>query len=198
MFRLQLMSLALLCVLMLESRAFVPLSARPLGRCSHARHVVGPLLGRPTKPEEGSFLLDDFKTASGEVINPYQILKVSRTASREKVRKAYIDLSRRYHPDGARHRNLLPGNCNNLDEVRDHWERVKLSYEILSDKKMRLRYDRNEALADPGTAVKRAAVNAAFRGMKDVGKGIFSVGAFAVQKMTSKNSTKNTQEATAD
>ena len=79
------------------------------------------------------------------------------------------------------------------------WERIKLSYEILSNRKMRTRYDRNTVIADPSAAVKRAAVDAAGgaavgvatyvgKGMFAVGKGLFSMGAKAVSKsMESKN-----------
>ena len=54
-------------------------------------------------------LLDEFKTAAGEIIEPYSILKVSREASRDEIKQAYRKLSRKYHPDGARFRKLLPG-----------------------------------------------------------------------------------------
>jgi DnaJ-class molecular chaperone len=135
---------------------------------------------------DDTFLLSGFKTASGEIINPYKVLKISRKATRDQVRQAYIGLSRRYHPDGARNRDLLPGSCNNLDDVRDQWERIKLSYEILSDKKMRMKYDREEALSDPGAAIKRAAVTAAVDGFVGLGKGIFDAGAFAVGKLVAK------------
>lgn len=154
---------------------------------------------RSTKSDDEHFLLTEFKTASGEIINPYKVLKVARTSTREQIRKAYIDLSRRYHPDGMRHREILPGSCNNLDDVREQWERIKLSYEILSNKKMRLKYERHEALADPGAAIKRAAVNAAFEGVKGVGKGIFDFSSFAINMATNKkNEQKNTQQANVD
>ena len=70
---------------------------------------------------------------------------------------------------------------NNLDDVRDQWERIKLAYEILSDSRTRRRYDRHEMLADPGAAMKRAAVTAVGKGFKNIGKGIFDMGAFAVK-----------------
>ncbi len=132
------------------------------------------------------FLLEEFRIHTGEVINPYKVLRVSRTAGPEDIKRSYRDLSRRYHPDGYRNRrnnDILPGKCNSLEDVRDHWERIKLSYEILRDPKRRKRYDRHETLADPGAALKRAAVNAALDGVKSVGGGIFSVGAFAFQKL---------------
>lgn len=132
------------------------------------------------------YLLEEFKIHTGEVINPYKVLKVPRTAGPTDIKRSYRDLSKRYHPDGYRNRrnnDILPGKCNSWEEVRDHWERIKLSYEILRDPKRRKRYDRHETLADPGAAIKRAAVNAAIDGVKSVGGGIFSVGAFALQKM---------------
>ena len=148
---------------------------------------------------EGSdvhFLLQEFSIASGEIINPYDILKVSRKATRDEIRASYIKQSRRYHPDAFRNgkgnNNILPGSCNNLDDVRDQWERIKLSYEILSNPKTRRRYDRHDILSDPNAAMQRAIVNAAFDGISNVGKGIFGVGAFAVQAII-KGNDKNTR-----
>lgn len=63
---------------------------------------------------------------------------------------------------------------NDLDEVRDQWERIKLAYEILSDNRMRKRYDRHEVIADPSSAVKRAAMDATGNAIKGVGKGFFN------------------------
>ena len=144
------------------------------------------------------FLLEEFKIHTGEVINPYKVLKVSRTAGPTDIKRSYRDLSKRYHPDGYRNQrnnDILPGKCNSMDEVRDHWERIKLSYEILRDPKLRKRYDRHETLADPGAALQRAVVNAAIDGVKNVGGGIFSAGAFAFQKLTkgAKQDTKGDQ-----
>lgn len=142
------------------------------------------------------FLLQEFCIASGEVINPYDVLKVSRKATREEIRASYIKQSRRYHPDAYRNgkgnNNILPGSCNNLDDVRDQWERIKLSYEILSNPKTRKRYDRHDVLSDPNAAVQRAMMNAAFNGITNVGKGLLGIGSFAVQAMT-KGSDKNAQ-----
>jgi DnaJ-class molecular chaperone len=60
--------------------------------------------------DDSHFLLKKFSTASGEILNPYQVLQVSRNADRKEVRAAYIKLSKRYHPDGVRHRDILPGS----------------------------------------------------------------------------------------
>lgn len=124
-------------------------------------------------------LLADFTIASGEIINPYQVLKVPRTAERAQIKTAYRTLSRKYHPDGflqRKNNGILPGNCNSLEDVREEWEKIKLSYEILTSKQMRARYDRNSAIADPGAAIGRAAGQAALWGLAGVGKGIFKVG----------------------
>mmetsp|Transcript_11891 Transcript_11891/g.25744 ORF Transcript_11891/g.25744 Transcript_11891/m.25744 type:complete len:202 (+) Transcript_11891:95-700(+) len=123
-------------------------------------------------------LLDDFRIAGGEVINPYNVLSVSRSADRSEIKSAYRKLSRRYHPDGILQRDdgILPGRCNNMDDVREEWERIKLSYEILTDRKMRVRYDRNSALADPAAAMGRAALGTIGWGLSGVGKGIVSFG----------------------
>jgi DnaJ-class molecular chaperone len=72
---------------------------------------------------------------------------------------------------------------NNLDEVRDEWERIKLAYEILKDKKTRKRYDRHEMIVDPKAAIGRAASDAAWNGIKGLGKGMFDIGAFAVNQI---------------
>jgi DnaJ-class molecular chaperone len=142
---------------------------------------------------EDNFLLQEFAVASGEVINPYEVLKVSRKATREEIRASYLTQSRRYHPDGNRHRTMLPGSCNSIDDVRDQWERIKLSYEILSNPKTRKRYDRHEGLADPKAAMQRAAMNAALDGISSVGKGVVGIGMFAFQAVTKKSSKNHHQ-----
>jgi hypothetical protein len=73
---------------------------------------------------------------------------------------------------------------NNLDDVREEWERIKLSYEILSDKKTKKRYDRHAMIADPQAAMSRAAVDAVGKGISGLGHGLLNVGAFAVRQMT--------------
>lgn len=133
-------------------------------------------------------LLDDFRIAGGEVVNPYRVLKVSRNADRMEIKSAYRTLSRKYHPDGILQRNddILPGRCNSMDDVREEWERIKLSYEILMDRKLRVRYDRNSALADPAAAVGRAALGTIGWGLSGVGKGLIEVGKMALNQKKSK------------
>lgn len=150
-------------------------------------------------PDPNDRLFQDFKTANGEILNPYQVLRVPKTATTSEIRQSYIKFSRKYHPDGVRHKDILPGSCNNLDDVRDEWERIRLSYEILKTPKLRKRYDRHEVLNDPGAAVRRAAADAAWSGVKGiatgVGKGLWNVASFAVQQASSTintNATKTT------
>jgi DnaJ-class molecular chaperone len=84
---------------------------------------------------------------------------------------------------------------NNLDDVRDQWERIKLSYEILRDPRTRKRYDRHEVLADPAAAMGRAVTDAALdlvgNSLSKVGAGIFAVSAFALEQMVSSGRSKN-------
>lgn len=141
---------------------------------------------REEKPKR-SFLLEEFTTYNGELVQPYDLLGISCKAERLEIRKAYIELSKQYHPDAVRHRDALPSGCTSYEDVREQWERIKLSYEILSDRKTRLRYDRHESLAktleDPSAALKRAAGEAARKGAENLGRGLFDVGNFAFQQM---------------
>lgn len=79
------------------------------------------------------------------------------------------------------------GGSANLDDVRNEWERVKLSYEILSDPKMRKNYDRNssvaEVLKDPGAAVGRAVVGGAMNGLGLVLGGAWKLGEMATKRV---------------
>jgi len=66
-------------------------------------------------------------------------------------------------------------DSNNLSDVRDEWERVLLSYEILSDHRQRLKYDRHSTLSNIGHVVGWGVTNLA-SGIsitaETVGKGI--------------------------
>lgn len=144
-------------------------------------------------------LMDEFSTADGEIVNPYKVLKVSRTANRQEIRQAYLRLSKKYHPDAVaqtiKDSGILPGKCNSIQETRLEWERVKLSYEILSDRKMRLRYDRLDVVTDPGAAFRRAALNTVAWGVMGVGKGIMSMTMGGLSRDKSKDGTQNLSTA---
>ena len=82
---------------------------------------------------------------------------------------------------------LATSSSANLDDVRNEWERVKLSYEILSDPKTRKKYDRNssvaEVLKDPGAAVGRAVVGGAMNGIGLVLGGAWKLGEIATKRV---------------
>jgi DnaJ-class molecular chaperone len=193
----QWIALCLLSFRALRLQAFAPRSSIQLHSSPFLRASGSSLLtaSRIAEEKETSFLLTEFRMHTGEIIDPYKVLKLSRHADRSDIKQSYRNLSRRYHPDATRHKDILPGSCNNWDEVRDMWERIKLSYEILSDKKKRSRYDRHYMLADPGKALQQAAVDAAFSGISGVGKGIFNAGAFAFKQMAAKASEEKNNKA---
>lgn len=83
-----------------------------------------------------------------------------------------------------------------MEEVRDEWEKIKLSYEILSNARVRRRYDRHEMIADPGAAMGRAAMNAVTKGATNVGKGLFDMGASAVQSILREEEKKEGEKRT--
>ena len=58
---------------------------------------------------EVSFLLEEFKTAQGNYVDPYKILKVKRTATKMEIKQSYRKLSRKLHPDMVMQRDILPG-----------------------------------------------------------------------------------------
>ena len=102
-----------------------------------------------------------------------------------KIPNACVVLSPENGQNGSFSRSWTENRySNNLDDVREEWERIKLSYEILSDKKTRKRYDRHAMLANPGAAMGRAAFDAVGKGITGLGLGLFSVGAFAVRQIT--------------
>ena len=98
------------------------------------------------------------------------------------VRFEVIFFSQKYDPSV-----LATLVSTNLADVRDEWERVKLSYEILSDPKTRKNYDRNssvaEVLKDPGGAVGRAVVGGTMSGIGLVLGGAWKLGEMATKKV---------------
>ena len=68
------------------------------------------------------------------MITYYEILEVSRTASKEVITKAYKVLVRKYHPD-------LEQDEIKKEEMKQKMVKINEAYEILSDEEKRKKYD---------------------------------------------------------
>jgi molecular chaperone DnaJ len=62
--------------------------------------------------------------------NPYEVLGVSKDATEKEIKKAFKQLTKKWHPD----LNHEPG-------AEEHYKKVVSAYEILSDKDKRAQYD---------------------------------------------------------
>ena len=65
-------------------------------------------------------------------MDPYKVLGISSDATDEEVKKAYRELSRKYHPDA---------NPDNKAEAEAKFKEVNEAYETLSDPQKRKMYD---------------------------------------------------------
>ena len=64
--------------------------------------------GQKTDSEVSRFLTE-FRTADGNVVDPYKMLRVSRTATKMEIKQSYRRLSRKLHPDMVAQSDVLPG-----------------------------------------------------------------------------------------
>ncbi len=60
----------------------------------------------------------------------YDVLGISKSASKDEIRKAYRSLSKKYHPD-----------LNKADDAVDKFKEVTEAYEVLSDDSKKANYD---------------------------------------------------------
>ena len=63
----------------------------------------------------------------------YDVLGVSKDASKDEIKKAYRKKAKKYHPDR---------NPENADEAREKFKKISEAYEVLADEEKRKRYDR--------------------------------------------------------
>lgn len=89
--------------------------------------------------------------------NYYEILGVEKTASQDDIKKAYLKLAKKYHPD------LNPGDATAGEKLKE----VNEAYEILSDQTKRSNYDN---FGDPnGNAFSGANGSGGFGGFSGFG-----------------------------
>ena len=62
------------------------------------------------------------------MIDPYQVLGVSRSASDDEIKKAYSSLRRKYHPDA----NI---NNPNKDQAEEKFKQVQQAYDQIMKEK---------------------------------------------------------------
>jgi len=64
----------------------------------------------PSQQEfESNYLFREYKTAEGEVVNPYSILNIKKNAHTDEIKQQYRTMSKMYHPDIVMHSRVLPG-----------------------------------------------------------------------------------------
>ena len=85
----------------------------------------------------------------------YEILGVSKNATKQEIKKAYRKLAKQYHPD----RNKAP-------DAEEKFKEIKEAYEILSDEQKRTNYDR---FGHAGTDGFSGGFSDAFSGFSDFG-----------------------------
>ncbi|EED87202.1 dnaj-like protein [Thalassiosira pseudonana CCMP1335] len=69
--------------------------------------------------------------------NYYKILGVARNAKLKDIKKSYRELALQWHPDK---------NADNVEKAEKMFQDISEAYEVLSDKELRAKYDRGEAV----------------------------------------------------
>ena len=80
----------------------------------------------------------------------YEILGVKKEATESEVRKAYLKLAKKYHPD------VNPGDKS----AEQKFKEINLAYEVLKDEKKRAQYDQMRAMGANPFARARAGAGA--------------------------------------
>ena len=83
------------------------------------------------------------------MITYYEILEVSRMASKEVITKAYKVLVRKYHPD-------LEQDEGKKEEAKEKMVRINEAYETLSDDEKRKKYDDTIAILEEKERIEKA------------------------------------------
>src|SRR2546425_13046634 len=96
-----------------------------------------PASGGPELPEE---LQNELRTfdATGRDISLYDLLGIAPDSDGGTVRRAYLDRSRRYHPDAWFRKNV--GEFGPL--LSRAFQKLSAAYQVLSDEDARTDYDR--------------------------------------------------------
>ena len=71
----------------------------------------------------------------------YQILGISRTATKEQVREAYLEIARIYHPDSNFYSDIVDGETNNQEQ--HIFKIVTAAYSVLNDERRRRDYTKS-------------------------------------------------------
>ena len=146
-------------------------------------------LAASSSSSKSSYKFKDFQTSYGEVVHPYLILNVDRTATDEDIKNAFKHKRSLYHPSV-----LCPGSCKSVKAKKADWERIQLSYDILTNPKLRLRYNRIEVfnnlsgqLEEAGDKLLDAGLYAFEHMVKDAAHAVKDV-AHMVKKLEQKQS----------
>jgi len=105
----------------------------------------------------------------------YEVLGISRNASKEEIKSAFRRLARQYHPD-----------VNNAADAEDRFKEINEAYAVLSDDNRRAAYDRfgHAGVRGPGGATD---FNVDFSDFADIFGDIFGFGGFGRSTRQSRN-----------